>query len=112
MGRQYDALKWYRDALEFNLLGSGIWNNLGTAFKQLKYFSAAIACRQRAISLSSEEAFLHHNLGLNYADAGQHGEAIMAFNRAIAQQPDFHLARWDRARRFLYLDNHRQSRGR
>ncbi len=108
MGRQHDALKWYRAALEFSPEGSGIWSNLGTAFKHLKYFNAAIACHQRAISLSGEEAFLHHNLGLCYAEAGQHGEAIMAFNQAIALQPDYHLARWDRARSFLFLGNYRQ----
>ena len=108
MGRQVDALKWYRDAIEFSPMGSGIWNNLGTAFKHLKYFNAAIACHQRAISLSSEEAFLHHNLGLCYADVGRHGEAILAFNRAIELQPDFHLARWDRGRSFLYLGNYQQ----
>lgn len=108
MKRQSDALRWYRDALEFSPMGAGIWNNLGTAFKHLKYYNVAIACHQRAISLSSEEAFLHHNLGLCYAEVGQHGEAIMAFDRAIALQPDFHLARWDRARSFLHLGNCRK----
>ncbi|WP_241911906.1 tetratricopeptide repeat protein [Telmatospirillum siberiense] len=108
LGRQRDALKCYRDALEFNATGSGLWSNLGTAFKHLKYFSAAIACHRRAIDLSGEEPFLHHNLGLCYAEAGQHGEAIMAFNRALALQPTYHLARWDRARSFLFLGNYRQ----
>lgn len=108
MGRHREALKWYRDALEFSPDGTGIWNNLGTAFKHLKYFNAAIACYQRAISLSGEEAFVHHNLGLCYSEAGQHGEAIAAFNRAIALRHDYHLARWDRARSYLFLGNYRQ----
>ncbi|WP_315730385.1 MULTISPECIES: tetratricopeptide repeat protein [unclassified Bradyrhizobium] len=106
--RQSEALSWYCDALEFSPMGSGIWNNLGTVFKHLRCFNAAIACHQRAVSLSHDEAFLHHNLGLCYAEIGQHGEAVQAFNRAIELQPDFHLARWDRARSFLHLGNYRQ----
>lgn len=107
MGRHREALAWYRDAIAHNAKSSGVWSNLGTAFKQLKYFSSAIACHQRAIQLSEGEAFLHHNLGLCYAEAGQHGEAIMAFNRAIALQADYHLAYWDRARSYLFLGNYR-----
>lgn len=106
MGNHAEALKWYRNALKLSPKAAGIWNNLGTAFTRLKYFKAAIACHQRAISLSGDEAFAHHNLGLAYSEAGLHGEAIAAFTRALDLDHRFHLARWDRARSYLFLGNY------
>jgi len=108
MGNHLDALKWYRRALKLNPTAAGIWNNLGSAFTRIKYLKSAILCQKKAISLSANEAFIHHNLGLSYSEAGLHGDAIAAFTRALEIDPSFHLARWDRARSFLFLGNYRQ----
>jgi hypothetical protein len=110
MGRHLDAVWCYRDALAANPRGAGIWTNLGNALTQLKHLKGAVYCHQRAIALSiGETSLLHHNLGTSLAEAGQHGEAISAFTRALEQKPDYHMARWDRGRSYLYLGNYRQA---
>jgi len=110
MDRPLDAVWCYRDALAVNPKAAGVWTNLGNALTKLKHVQSAVYCHQRAIALSTgETVLLHHNLGGALAEAGQHGEAVTAFSRAIEQKPDYHMARWDRARSYLYLGNYRQA---
>jgi tetratricopeptide (TPR) repeat protein len=54
------------------------------------------------------DALLHHNLGTSLAAAGRHGEAVIAFTRALDLKPDYHMAQWDRGRSYLYLGNYRR----
>lgn len=109
MGRHLDALWCYRDALAANPRGPGVWTNLGNALTQLKHLKGAVYCHQKAIALSTgETSLLHHNLGTALAEAGRHGEAVAAFTRVLEQKPDYHMARWDRGRSYLYLGNYRQ----
>jgi len=109
MGRHRDALWCYRDALACNPGGAGIWTNLGNALTHLKHLKSAVACHRRAIALADKQDALHyHNLGTSLAEAGQHGEAVIAFSRAAELDPSYNMARWDRGRSFLYLGNYRQ----
>jgi Flp pilus assembly protein TadD len=109
MERYPSAIRCYREAITRDPNGAGIWTNLGNALTHLKQLKSAIACHQRAIALSSQsDALLHHNLGTSLAQAGHHGEAIMAFTSALAIKPDRHMARWDRALSYLALGNYRQ----
>ena len=110
MKRYLDAVWCYRDALAYNPKGAGIWTNLGNALTCLKHVQGAVHCHQRAIALAQgETSLLHHNLGTALAEAGQHGEAVVAFTRAIEQRKQYDLARWDRGRSYLYLGNYRQA---
>jgi len=110
MKRYLDAVWCYRDALACNPKAAGIWTNLGNSLTCLKHLKGAIFCHQRAIALAQgETSLLHHNLGTAYAEAGQHGEAVAAFSRAIEQRKQYDLARWDRSRSYLYLGNYRQA---
>lgn len=110
MGRYLDAVWCYRDAIGCNPNGAGIWTNLGNALTQLKHVRGAVYCHQRAIALATgETSLLHHNLGNALAEAGRHGEAVAAFSRAIEQKPDYHMARWDRGRSYLYLGNYKSA---
>ncbi|QYD71681.1 tetratricopeptide repeat-containing glycosyltransferase family protein [Paraburkholderia edwinii] len=110
MKRNLDAVWCYRDALAINPRAAGIWTNLGNALTSLKHLKGAIYCHQRAIALSQgETSLLHHNLGTALAEAGMHGEAVVAFTRAIEQRKQYDLARWDRGRSYLYLGNYRQA---
>jgi tetratricopeptide (TPR) repeat protein len=109
MGRHLDALWCYRDAVAVNPSGAGVWTNMGNALAQLKQLRSAISCHERAIILSPKpDALLHHNLGTSLAEAGRHGEAVAAFTRALEINQDYHTARWDRARSYLYLGNYRR----
>jgi Tfp pilus assembly protein PilF len=110
MGRYRDALWCYRDALACDPQGAGIWTNLGNALTHLKHLKGAVHCHQRAIALAKgETSLLHHNLGTALAEAGRHGEAVAAFTRALQENPGYLLARWDRARSYLYLGNYSQA---
>jgi tetratricopeptide (TPR) repeat protein len=109
MERYADAVRCYREALARCPSGHGIWTNLGNALAQLKQLKSAIACHRRAIALSPKpEALPHHNLGTSLAQAGYHGDAVLAFARALEIKPDYHKARWDRALSYLSLGNYRQ----
>jgi Flp pilus assembly protein TadD len=108
MGRHLDALWCYREALARNPRSPGIWTNMGNTLAQLKHLRGAVACHQRAIGLSGNDALLHYNLGTALIEAGQHGEAVVAFTRALELNPAHHMARWDRARGFLFLGNYTQ----
>jgi Flp pilus assembly protein TadD len=109
MNRHLDALWCYRDALALSPRAPGIWTNLGNALTQLKYLKGAVDCHRRAIEMSSGgDALLHHNLGTSLAAAGRHGDAVIAFTRALDIKPDHHMAQWDRGRSYLYLGNYRR----
>lgn len=108
MGRYRDALWCYRDAISCNARSPGVWTNLGNALAHLKYLKSAVDCHQRAITISKGSALLYHNLGTALAEAGRHGEAVVAFTRALDLDPNYHMARWDRARSYLFLGNYRQ----
>lgn len=109
MKRHLDAVWCYRDALAYDGNAIGVWTNLGNSLTQLNYIKLAIACHRRAIELSDGgDALLFHNLGTSLAEAGQHGEAVIAFSQAIKQKPEYHTARWDRALSYLYLGNFAQ----
>ena len=109
MGRHLDALWCYRDAIACNAGPAGYWTNLGNALTHLKHLKGAVACHQRAIALSSgADALLYHNLGASLSEAERHGEAIVAFTRALECDPSKRIAQWDRSRCYLYLGNYGQ----
>ncbi len=110
MGRHLDAVWCYRDAIACNPLSAGVWTNLGNALTQLRHLKSAVASHQRALNLSDgKQPLFYHNLGTAHAEAGQHGEAVIAFSRAIELDPNRQFARWDRGRSYLYLGNYRQA---
>ena len=108
MKQHLDAVWCYRDALDHDPNAIGVWTNLGNALTQLQHLKSAITCHRGAIALSrGKDPLLHHNLGVSLAEDGQHGEAVLAFSRAIELKPDYHTARWDRALAYLHLANYR-----
>jgi Tfp pilus assembly protein PilF len=110
MDRHLDALWCYRDAVARNPRAPGFWTNLGNALTRLKYLKSAIRCHQRAIALSDgKDPLLYRNLGTALAEGGRHGEAVIAFTRAIDLDPKNLLVRWDRGRSYLYLGNYDQA---
>ena len=110
MGRELDALWCYRDAIACNPAAAAIWTNLGNTLTKLRHLKSATACHQRALALSDgREPLFHQNLGTALAEAGRHGEAVVAFSRAIELDPKRQMVRWDRGRSYLYLGNYRQA---
>lgn len=110
MGRDLDALWCYRDAIACNPASAAIWTNLGNSLTKLRYLKGAANCHKRALELSNcREPLFYHNLGTAFAEAGQHGEAVAAFSRAVELDPERLLVRWDRGRSYLYLGNYGQA---
>ena len=96
MKRHLDAVWCYRDALACDPAAVGVWTNLGNSLTQLNHLKSAIACHRRAIAMSrGSDPLLHHNLGTSLAEAGQHGEAVIAFSHALKLDPTYHTAQWD-----------------
>lgn len=109
MGRDLDAVWCYRDAIACGG-GAGVWTNLGNALTNLKHLKSAAACHRNALALSDgKEPLFFQNLGAALAEAGQHGEAVVAFSRALALDPGRLLVQWDRGRSYLYLGNYQQA---
>jgi Flp pilus assembly protein TadD len=107
MKRHLDAVWCYRDALACDPAAVGVWTNLGNSLTQLNHLKSAIACHRRAIAMSrGSDPLLHHNLGTSLAEAGQHGEAVIAFSHALKLDPTYHTAQWDRGLSYLYLGNY------
>jgi hypothetical protein len=75
---------------------------------KLGHGKSAITCHQRAIALSGGDALLFHNLGTALSASGQYGDAVIAFTRALERDPNYHLARWDRALAYLHLGNYHE----
>ena len=87
--RSADALKWAEKA---NLIAPNTPTYLDTLgwFQHLRGDDAkAIASLQKAIQLKPDLAEAHHHQGLIYAKQGKKTEAMVAFKRALAINPNF-----------------------
>lgn len=108
-GRHVDAVTCYREGAAFDPDYPTLWSNLGNALTELKHLQSAINCHRRAISLKrGEDASFYYNLGVSLAEASQHGDAVLAFDRALDLEPTKHQARQNRALSYLHLGNYRR----
>ncbi len=104
-GKYHDAVASYRRALAGSGAQPAIWTNLGNSLTRLGLFESAIACHDEALAGAPADGGLHYNRGISLAEAGRHGEAVLAFSEALRHAPDHAMARWDRARSYLHLNN-------
>ncbi len=109
LGRHREAVFSYRAALARDADAPGTWTNLGNALTRLGHHASAVACQRRAIACSRRaDPPLYRNLGVSLAAAGRHAEAVVAYDEALARDPGFHAARWDRALAHLHLGDLRR----
>ena len=108
MGRQLDAVLSFKEAIELGPGAPGPWTNLGRTIAHFKQYKTAVEYQRQAIARSKPDARILHNFGLALAKASRYKEAIEAHTRSLELEPDFHLARWDRALCHLYLGEYRQ----
>ncbi len=104
-GKYHDAVASYRRALAVDSPPPAIWTNLGNALTRLGLSESAIGCHDIALEATPGDGGLHYNRGISLAEAGRHGEAALAFTTALRLAPDHAMARWDRARSYLHLNN-------
>src|SRR3954454_23651015 len=83
-GRHVDAVRCYREGAALDPAYPTIWSNLGNALTHLRHLQSAINCHRRAIFLTrGEDASRYYNLGTSLAEASLHGDAVLAFARAL-----------------------------
>jgi len=90
----YAALIKYLEASHLNPNSEYIYNKLGIAYSQLKFYSQATACFQRGIALNSKFAFAYNNLGSVYFAMSDMKRAERYFRKAISVNPNsasFHI---------------------
>ncbi len=90
----YAALIKYLEASRLNPNSQYIYNKLGIAYSQLKYYNEAGAAFQRSIALDRKFAYAHNNLGTVYFAMNDKNKAEKCFKRAIELREDtasFHV---------------------
>lgn len=68
------------------------WNNLVAVMMRQKKHRAALPIVAHLAELVPERASVHLDLGTCYNRIGRHAEAIRAYEKALALQPDYHMA--------------------
>ncbi len=80
----YAALIKYLEASRLNPNSQYIYNKLGIAYSQLKYYAEAGSAFQRSIALDRKFAYAHNNLGTVYFAMNDKNKAEKCFKKAIA----------------------------
>lgn len=90
----YAALIKYLEASRLNPNSQYVYNKLGIAYSQLKYYTEAGAAFQRSIALDRKFAYAYNNLGTVYFATDDKGKAEKYFKKAIGLQESaasFHI---------------------
>jgi tetratricopeptide (TPR) repeat protein len=90
----YAALIKYLEAGRLNPNSEYIYNKLGIAYSQLKYYTEATEAFYRSIGLNPKYPFSYNNLGTVYFATSDKKSAEKNFKKAISLAPDiasFHI---------------------
>jgi tetratricopeptide (TPR) repeat protein len=90
----YAALIKYLDACRLNPNNALLYNRLGIAYSQLRFYPDAIQSFRRSLELNSKYAYSVNNLGSVYFAQKQLKKAEKYFKKAIVMKPDeasFHM---------------------
>lgn len=108
--RQLDgAIADLRQVVLLNPHGYAAWNELGNALAAVDLHARsdeALACYQRAITLTPNSAETFYNRGVLLASLGRNGEALASYDRALALRPAFTQAHNNRAGVLAALNRH------
>ncbi|MCW5603617.1 MAG: tetratricopeptide repeat protein [Burkholderiales bacterium] len=97
LGRFDEAKASLEDAVKRRPGSGGLQAYLGFAYQEQHCPAEALACYGQAQRLGHADAELHKNLGIVLQELGRLPESLAAYDRAIALQPDYPLARFHRA---------------
>lgn len=108
LNQPHASIRAYSRALKLEPANAGTWSNLGNACKDANMIYAAISAHKESIKRSDSPTVTQwHNYGLSLSIAGQHQEAIAAFEHALKLDPTALGIRWDLARAQLYLKRYK-----
>jgi len=87
IGRTYDAVASYQEALGLDANCFEAHLGMGKAQAELGHYPEAIESYQRALRIRPDSADAHLSLGLALSNAGKYEEAMRAFQRAKELDP-------------------------
>jgi tetratricopeptide (TPR) repeat protein len=105
----YAALIKYLESSQFNPNNEYLYNRLGIAYSQLKYYPEASSAFTRSIELNPKYPFSYNNLGSVYFAQKNLKKAEKYFKKAISLKPDeasFHMNMGS-----LYLERKKYEKG-
>ncbi len=86
-GLPYEAIEYYRAALEAEKKDSLLWMNYGTLLRQVGDLGGAMSAYGRSLELSPNNALAHYNVGTVLDAQGNYDEAVEAFTVALRIDP-------------------------
>ncbi len=102
--KRFDAsLVAYRRAAELRPGNAGLWSNMGNCLREMMRFEEAAAAHAKALELNASIKSHPFNAGLVYRDTNRFEQAIRHFDEALAIDPDYIDANWDKALALLAM---------
>ncbi len=88
-GRYQEAFNMLDDALKDDPNAIHLYNRIGMVLRKMKDYDTAEKYYLKALTLSSEDEYLHYNLGRLYYDWRKWGKMAQAAQHAVDINPDF-----------------------
>lgn len=88
-GQYQEAFHMLDDALRDDPNAIHLYNRIGMVLRKMKDFDTAEKYYLKALTLSSEDEYLHYNLGRLYYDWRKWGKMVKAAQHAVDINPDF-----------------------
>ncbi len=82
------AVEAYRDILKADTSNASAWFELGNVLRRLRYFSAALACAQRAVELAPEGSKYLQAIGDGFLDLNRLEDALQVYRHIVTCHPD------------------------
>lgn len=104
LGYPQKAISAYLRSLKINSNQSGVWTNLGNAYKDVNKLNASLQCHAIAYEMTKgKDALILHNMGITAALLNRHLDAITYFEKALELDPSKKEVGWDLARSQLAI---------
>jgi len=88
-GRYQEAFHMLDDALQDDPNAIHLYNRIGMVLRKMKDFDTAEKYYLKALTLSSEDEYLHYNVGRLYYDWRKWAKMAQAAQNAVELNPDF-----------------------
>ncbi len=103
-----EALIQYKKALVLNYRPASFLCNVSNCLIALAHYEEAQDYLQQAIQKAPLLPLAHHNLGVTYDKQRRYKEALASYDQAVLCQPDYAVARFNRALDWLRLEQFEQ----
>lgn len=81
------------------------WNNLSQTYLRLQSYQRALDAAQKAVEADSQSYRAYNSLGFALIGVDRYEEAMEAFNKALALEPNFPDSHFGKGVTFLLVGN-------